>query len=162
MFLSLEKFTNKYGGEKSRLLVQIFASAFFLCCMMFCYTEVSRGEVKNLYFEADSYVGTQYEPYISAELHEDERLTYRILTGYKYIGYRTGDFSVFWDLEVDGKATTKQFRYTSLDTAVGMRIDKLDIFVRHKSEHMLEHRPVAHFPLENYIGIRWNLIRKGE
>lgn len=125
------------------------------------YASSAQGEIKDLYFEANSYVGTQFHPYLTEELPDSEILTYRILTGYKYKGYSTGDFSTFWDLEVDGIATKKQFRYTSLTTAIGVRIEAIDIFYHHKSEHILEHTPAVHFPLTNYVGIRWHLIFKG-
>jgi hypothetical protein len=120
--------------------------------------EAKGSGIKDLYFGAESFVGTQYEPYISSELPENEQLTYRILTGYKYIGYRTGKFSTFWNLEVDGVATTKQFRYTALTTSIGVCIDKIELFYYHKSEHMLEYSPREHFPLRNTLGIRWHLI----
>jgi hypothetical protein len=124
------------------------------------YASNARGEIKDLYFETNSYTGVQFHPYLTEELPEGEQLTYRILTGYKYKGYSTGKFSTFWDLEVDGIATEKQFRYTSLTTAVGVRIEAIDIFYYHKSEHILERTPSVHFPLTNYIGIRWHLINK--
>jgi len=147
--------------RKLNVSSQLFTLVVGFLLITTCHTTTAKGEVRDLYFEVDSYTGKQVEPYISEELAETEPLTYRLVTGYKYVGYKTGEFSIFWNLEVDGKATTKQFRYVSLDNAIGVRISKVDLFYYHKSEHMLEHKPIDHFPLCNYIGIRWHLILKG-
>lgn len=76
------------------------------------------------------------------------------------LGVKYYDF--YLDNQVKSMYTNKQFRYIGLESEFGYSFDKVDIFIRHASEHSLD-RPygtIEKYPNQNDIGIRFKLFKE--
>jgi len=112
----------------------------------------------SVYFDVASYQGKQYDlqlQYSGVDIDSSEILQHRTSVGHSYTFYRTGKFSMYWDNEIVGVSTNRQYRYVAWDFELGMKISSFHFYYHHISEHLLDSATNSHFPLENRVGVRW-------
>jgi hypothetical protein len=115
-------------------------------------------KVNRLAFTGGKFQGKNYHPYLLLP-NEHERLSYRSEIQWDFDLYNNPDFRIFWDNKVTGLATDVQYRYVSWDFQTGFSFGQVDVFFGHISEHSLERvRPEQHYPLQNSVNVRLNLI----
>jgi hypothetical protein len=69
--------------------------------------------------------------------------------------------ALYWDQEIVGQSTTRQFRRIFWDFEVGISIkDKVSLFHHHRSEHGLDIRTTG-YPLRDMYGIKLCFFGKG-
>jgi len=125
-------------------------------------------EVSKIYNKRDPYIPEysllQDRPVIFEEEginSEEEHWTHRINLGVDYNIYRSGPLRLYWDQDIAGYSTRKQYRKMYWDWELGASFHKrLDIFWHHRSEHGLETADDKRYPLEDIMGIRVYLYRR--
>jgi len=69
--------------------------------------------------------------------------------------YKSKYGTFYWNNDVIGMSTTRQFRYVSWDFETGYQFNKrIGLFYHHQSEHVLE-RERNSYPMHDVMGIRF-------
>lgn len=123
-------------------------------------------DVTKVYNKRDAYL-PEYtllsnEPVLNEEVDSRrEYWTHRVDLGLKYDLYRNSKYRVYWDQNIVGHSTERQFRKMYWDWEIGQSIYKrFDVFWHHRSEHGLEAAADRDYPVEDIVGIRIYFYRK--
>jgi len=123
--------------------------------------------VRNLNFEAGKYTGLAYTSYpllpeYTADGSIREELTYSTDIIFNVDLLRYQSTALFFDNKVEGLATNKQYRYVSWEFELGLHLKVIDIFLDHKSEHILDQYPIRqdHFPVSDRVMVRFLFIER--
>jgi len=68
---------------------------------------------------------------------------------------RYRDFGLFWDNTVEGRSTESQFRQVGWRYELGIAINRVNVFWRHHSQHVMDYRAPHRFPLRNEYGVEF-------
>jgi hypothetical protein len=145
---------------KSNIWFYVLLVVYFGLTFLFS-TEAEGAEVRKLTFTAAAYQGTNHDPYLLID-NLDERLQHITSVAWDVDMWCTAfnQYCIYWNNDVIGKASSKQYRSVEWSFEVGMAFPYVDLFFGHMSRHILEGVRDIRFPLENVIGFRMKFIEK--
>lgn len=66
---------------------------------------------------------------------------------------------VYNTVRIDSVISEAQFSNVALDTELGISWKPIDLYIQHRSEHILDAQLERNYPNENSIGVRVKLVR---
>lgn len=131
--------------SETKMTIFFWAVAAILLLISFGESEAAEPKLDNLYIEAKKSIGTNRTPYMVPDEKRGE-----LNLGLQYSVRR-----IYNRLKVTS-FYGHQFRHVSLDTELGLKFDKFEVFVDHYSGHALDYQYEFKYPNMNSIGIRYN------
>ena len=105
--------------------------------------------LSSLYIEAEKATGTNRTPLMPKEYTKDGELNLVMETKVLALGYSI--------IRVDSMFADSQFATVALDIETGVRLDWLEVYVDHRSQHALDTNYGFKYPNENSVGFRVRL-----
>lgn len=105
--------------------------------------------LSSLYIEAEKATGTNRTPLMPKEYTKDGELNLVMETRVLALGYSI--------IRVDSMFADSQFATVALDVETGVRLDWLEVYVDHRSQHALDTSYGFKYPNENSVGFRVRL-----
>lgn len=91
-----------------------------------------------------------YFSYADPGTEDGEAWAYSVAANFDLDLIKYGALRLFWDQQVKGAATDRQFRSVYWDYNFGLRFgDKVSVYESHRSVHVLDARGQGDFPLRN-------------
>jgi hypothetical protein len=139
------------------IIILAALAAYFLCSQI-----AQAGELEYLGFDVSQYTGELRDPQLDRGTEtEGQTYSYRASLDHRYRLYQTGEFKVYWVSSLRGKGNDAQFRYVGWDTGVYFKVERLEFYYHHLSEHLMDssYTGPTDFPLSNRVGV--NIILFG-
>lgn len=67
---------------------------------------------------------------------------------------------LYWWNRIHGSSTDSQFRWIGWNHALSCRLEKLELFYEHHSEHALDRTRPEHFPVNDSVGLLWKVYAR--
>lgn len=120
--------------------------------VMFLVNFTAKGiELKELSIEYEAAIGTNRQAY-SYEEHGDKKgeLNLEMKNEYKRV------YSI---VRIESDIAESQFSNIALDTELGISWKPVDVYIQHRSEHVLDAQVERNYPNENSFGVRVKLLQ---
>ncbi len=150
-FLALLDVRHKYRKEEVMLFkVLLISLGFFIHCKGHA-TEYFL--VDKVSIEAYQYLN-HYDTYY--QLSTTEQAIYGVEYQINTYLLKSDYLNIYYDSNVHFLGTDTQVRQAGLQTEFGFNVGVVDMYYRHRSDHVLDVAPALrpHFPLSDVVGIR--------
>lgn len=106
-------------------------------------------KLESLYIEAEKATGTNRTPLVPKTYNKAGELNLVMETKVLSLGYSI--------IRIDGIYADSQFATVALDMETGIRLDYIEVYTNHRSQHALDTNYGFKYPNENSIGFRVRL-----